>query len=468
MRKIKHLIGALLFGTIAVNANPVALNTAQQVALNFYNHQYNLNASNETLVYTERAADGQAVYYVFNVNNNKGFVIVSAEDATIPVLGYSNEGPYVIPEAGNNVDFWMSRRKDEIVAIRTQNVKATADITDKWTSYANNTMEKSTHADMSAVSPLCKTTWDQSPYYNANCPHNCVTGCVATAMAQIMKYWGYPKIGVGTSCYFDEPTYGYTENYGELCEQYDTCHFAWPSMPDNVSSTNKEVAKLMYACGVSVAMNYTPTGSGSFVTGGPPSAQYAYPNYFGYVLSTLQGLTYSSYTASAWEGLLKVELNAGRPVQYEGADATYGGHSWVCDGYNASNDFHMNWGWSGNEDGYFAVSSLNPSPYDFSEDVGALMGIEPPVGLAVPEITNSMDIKVYPNPSMGEFTFEIPANMNNAELRMYNSIGQEIYTSKVSAGNLHIDMENQSAGIYLYRLVSENGSLASTGKLIIK
>ncbi len=288
MRKIKFLFAALLFGNFAVSANPVAINTAQKVAINSYNRAFNANASVETLVYTERSSDGQAVYYVFNIDNNKGFVIVSAEDATIPVIGYSNEGPFVVPVAGNNVDFWMNSRKKEIIAMRAQNLKATSDITDKWTAYINNTPEKLTHADMASVSPLCATTWDQSPYYNQMCPGGSVTGCVATAMAQIMKYWAYPKMGLSQWCYDDLKSEGYQENYGMQCAYFDTSNYVWSAMPNSVYSANKEVAKLMYDCGVSVDMDYSPSGSGALVTGGNPSAQYSYPTYFGYDATTIK------------------------------------------------------------------------------------------------------------------------------------------------------------------------------------
>ncbi|HTB32327.1 MAG TPA: C10 family peptidase, partial [Bacteroidia bacterium] len=248
-----------------------------------------------------------------------------------------------------------------------------------------------------------------------------------------------------------------------------TSNYDWNAMPTGrVTSSNPEVAKLMFDCGVSVDMDYSPSGSGAIVVGRGPSAQYSYVNYFGYESSTIKGLLYSSYTASAWEGLLKTELDADRPVQYEGTDPTYGGHSWVCDGYNTAGDFHMNWGWSGQEDGYFAVSTLNPSPYDFSENVGAIMGIEPPPGLGVQNISSNLDINVYPNPSHGMFTFEIPNNLQNGQLKVYNTIGQEVYSSLVSQGNFLINLGNQSAGMYLYRLLNQKGEPVSTGKLMLQ
>jgi hypothetical protein len=467
MKKIKYLVSALLMGAVIVNANPVTLNNAQKVAANFYNRTFNTNATSQTLVYTERSSDGQPVYYVFDINNNAGFVMVSAEDATVPVLGYSNEGSFVAPGAGNNVDFWMTQRKNEISTIRAKGITATSDIADEWNAYINNTQLRNTHSIMSSVNPLCVTTWDQPAPYNEYCPHGSLTGCVATAMAQIMKYWAYPKVGLSSSCYQDEIADGFQENYGQLCEYYDTSHYAWTSMPNNVTSTNHEVGKLMVDCGVSVNMDYSPNGSGAAVVGSAPSAQNSYVQYFNYDAITIQEIDYDNFTESQWNSLLEIELNNKRPVQYQGTDATYGGHSWVCDGYNTSGDFHMNWGWSGQDDGYFTVTTLNPSPYDFKLDVAAIIGIQPPP-LSVENVSNTVEINVYPNPSHGTFTFEVPTDVKNAQLKVYSTEGQEIYSSIMNSGNNSIYIGNQPVGIYLYRLINDNGQQVSTGKLIIQ
>jgi hypothetical protein len=466
MRKIKYLVIALTLVVGSVNANPVSLGTAQKVAANFYTQNYNASAT-LTLVYTERSSDGQPVYFVFDVNNEGGFVIVSAEDAGFPIIGSSNTGHYVIPAANNNVDFWMTKRKNEVIAMRANNAKASQEITQTWTSYINNTPDKTKSQTLSSVNPLCSTTWDQSPYYNAMCPHNSVTGCVATAMAQIMKYWKYPSVGVGSTCYYDETQYGFQENYGELCATFDTSHYVWSAMPNNVTSANKEVAKLMYDCGVSVNMDYSPSGSGAVVIGPYPAAEDAYAQFFNYNSYYIDGVMEASYTTSAWISLLENELNNKRPVQYQGTDPTQGGHSWVCDGYNTSGQLHMNWGWSGYDDGYFTATSLSVDGYDFSEAVGAIIGIEPAV-LAVPEVNSNASVNVYPNPSHGVFTFEMPGNVVNSQIIIYNLLGQEVDTYKVNAGTIQIDLGNQPKGVYLYRYLNEKGESVSTGKLVIE
>ncbi len=467
MRKIKYLVSALLLGAMAVNANPVPMGTAQKVAGNFFTQTYNTAASNLTLAYTELSTDGQPLYYVFNIANEGGFVIVSAEDAGFPIIGSSNTGHYVIPTDHNNMFFWMGNRKNEIAAMRANNIKATVEVTNEWTAYINNT-ERPTHST-SSVNALCSTTWDQPSPYNGMCPSNSLTGCVATAMAQIMKYWNYPWVGLGAkTCYYDEVAYGYQKNYGQLCATFDTSHYVWPSMPNNVTSANKQVAKLMYDCGVSVNMDYSPKGSGAVVIGPSPSALNSYTQYFNFYSYTIFGAMQASYTSSAWVSLLENEFNHGRPVQYQGTDMSLNeGHSWVADGYNGSG-IHMNWGWSGYDNGYYSSTALAPagSGYNFNGDLGAIIGIEPNP-TAIQQVSDNISVNVYPNPSHGEFTFELPANMVNAQIKVYNMIGQEVSTYKVTSDINKVNLGNQAKGVYLYRVLNEKGTSVSTGRLVI-
>ena len=319
-----------------------------------------------------------------------------------------------------------------------------------------------------SVLPLCHTYWDQAPYYNALCPGGSVTGCVATAMAQIMKYWSYPSVGISSSCYNDGPPF-YSQNYGTLCASYDTSHYAWSKMQNNpLGGPNNQIAKLMYDCGVSVDMDYSPTGSGAFVDGGNPSAQYSFPTYFGYDATTINFAQYYSNQQSSFIALLENELNNHRVMQYEGNDPNNGGHSWVCDGYSATNEMHMNWGWSGNDNGYFTVSSLNPAPFDFSQIIGVVYGIQPPAGLGVKNIADKTGITVYPNPSHGVFNFSLDGNNGNYLVKIYNVLGQEVSTSIINATNSVINLSAQPKGVYIYKLLTEKGVSVSTGRLVVE
>lgn len=392
MKKFTLFI-ALALALGSVKAGVVDPSSAQTVATNFYKQNYTLPSVSLSLFYTEKAANGNPVFYVFNVNQHDGFVIVSAEDAALPIIGYSNKGSFVIPAHGTNIDYWMQDRKSAIAGIRAANLKADAEINDQWTSYINNTKPKSsnqTHRDQgifpSNSQYLVQSTWDQPSPYNAMCPGGSVTGCVATAMSQIMRYWQYPAHGIYHSAYYCSPPM-YPNNYGLLSANYDSSNYVWSAMPLNVVGANNEVAKLCYDAGVSVAMSYDPAGSGSYVLTADAvaaqipdsaSAQRSYPKFFGFNSATLQGLLQSSYSLSAWQNLMETELNNNRPIQYVGTDPVNGGHTWVCDGYDATPNFHMNWGWSGSDDGWYSLSNLNPGPFNFSQNHEALIGIEPP------------------------------------------------------------------------------------------
>lgn len=384
MKKVNFLFLtiAVSFLTHKLTANPVTQQTAQTVASNFYSLTFK-SAPGLTLIYTENSGNGQPVYYVFDVNNNNGFVIVSAEDAVHPILGYSDKGHYVMPTTNNNVAWWLNCRKQEIEYARAKNITASAKISNEWTRYINNTTPDKTHRVelMHAVAPLLQSTWDQPWPYNAMCPGGSVTGCVATAMAQIMRYWSYPSHGHGYSGYWQKKIDGFAYNYGYLEANYDTSNYVWSAMPYSVNNTNNEVAKLMFDCGVSVAMDYSPNGSAAWVVMGdyPLCSQNSYVKYFGYNKATIQGVYESNYTYAAWIALIENELNHDRPVQYVGNDSVNDeGHTWVCDGYDTNNNFHMNWGWSGYENGYFQPSALDVIGYQFNWWNEAVIGIEPP------------------------------------------------------------------------------------------
>ncbi|HXB12792.1 MAG TPA: C10 family peptidase, partial [Bacteroidia bacterium] len=379
MNKNLLLAFSLFVFTGIINAKPVSVSFAQTVATNFYNQNTHAPVSKLTLAYEEKSLTGDPLFYVFNINSNSGFVIVSAEDAMMPVIGYATEGSYVAPQIGGNMYYWMHDFATHINYIKTQNIKASPKISEEWYNYQNN-INANAHRAHAAVSPLCKTTWDQPYPYNAMCPGNSVTGCVATAMAQVMRYWSYPAHGLGSSFYTETSP----ENYGMLSANYDSSIYVWSSMPYSVVAANHPVAMLMYDCGVSVDMSYSPSESGAWViiADSKICAQASYVNYFGYDASTIQGLKRKNYSDSAWLGMIDNELNNNRVIEYAGWDSVYGGHTWVCDGYDVNNYLHMNWGWSGSDNGYYQLDTLDAHPYFFSQNHEIVIGIQPPPVLA--------------------------------------------------------------------------------------
>lgn len=395
------------------NASPIDSNTAKTVAANFYTQNYKVSSLSLKLIYTEKSSGGEADYYIYNVYPDSGFVIVSADDAAHPIIGYSSEGyfpNYHSKLISPDFAFWMEHYKVQLDDIRLHHLKASIAIRDEWSAYKNNVPLKTNKSPMSSVLPLVKTVWAQAPYFNALCPvtvvdgidSNDVAGCVATAMGQIMKYWKYPPHGIGSNSYSENP-------YGTLSADFDSTHYNWADMPLNVTVNNPQVATLMYDCGVAVDMDYSLDNSGAFLSttdnpGSPISAESAFVQHFGYSASSIQAVYESNYSYTNWVSLLENELNNKRPVEYAGL-GNQGGHSWVCDGYDASGEFHMNWGWAGYEDGYYTLNSLNPDNIPLSTGEEALIGIEPAPAVADinanPLIIRAGDTVMFADNSLG-------------------------------------------------------------------
>ena len=233
--------------------------------------------------------------------------------------------------------------------------------------------------DGDAVEPLITALWGQGCYYNEKCPEDengecghAVTGCVATAMAQIMHYWGYPENGTGSYSYTPS---GYPEQYVD----FGSTTYNWSNMPNRLyaSSTSEQidaVATLSWHCGVAVKMSYGPNASGAF----SGWVRFALTDYFGYS-NELSYEYRANYPDAIWKAKLKDCLNLGRPIYYSGSGAS-SGHAFVCDGYDASEMFHFNWGWSGMSNGYFAIGALYGYSgifFDFNDDNNAVFNIHP-------------------------------------------------------------------------------------------
>lgn len=395
MRKY-YLFSLMLTVTVLLFAKDVNKADAEKVARNFY--QLNTNKQVETVAVTVelttkqgvgRSSDGKPVYYIFDMNNGEGFVIVAGDDLVQPVLGYSTEGRFTIENLSPATAKWMEMYEKEIVYVKENVTETTDEITRQWQSYLNGYFPDGGERGATAVNPLCQAKWNQAPHENGLCPFDnqynqrTVTGCVATAMAIIMKYWAYPSQGTGFHSYNHQ-------KYGTHSANFGSATYNWAQMPNVLSSANSEVAKIMYHCGVSVEMNYgvaATGGSSAYVVSSQSPKQacseYCYKTYFGYDPATLQGVVRQNYTQTNWINLLKNELDNNRPVQYAGFGSG-GGHTWVCDGYDNNNFFHQNWGWGGNSDGFFSLNSLDPTSLGagggtggFNSGQQAVIGIKP-------------------------------------------------------------------------------------------
>lgn len=369
---ISFVLLALSFGLFAAS---VSLESAQSVAVNFYKH-YSDKTTNyavaDVLTYN---AEQTKTFYVF-IFEAGGFVMVSADDAVTPILGYSANETFDKNNIPVNAKSWYDSYSKQIKYIIDEKLDNSVTL-QEWNKIRNNEFTKANQA----VSPLCATLWDQSFPYNQLCPSGSMTGCVATAMAQIMKFWNYPITGVGSHSY-EEPTYGtLTANFGATT--YDWTNMLNDYSGGSTAAQKTAVATLMFHCGVSVDMTYSPSGSGAYSWDVPS----ALINYFNYS-PTAEIKFLADFTNANWKTMLKTELDASRPVYYSGTDGN-AGHAFVCDGYNAVDAFHFNWGWSGSSNGYYAIGSLNPSGYNFNQNNSAVVRIKPPSSAPIANFTAS-------------------------------------------------------------------------------
>jgi PKD repeat protein len=380
-------------------AREVPVDVAKRVAVNFYserNFKYppskvkEFQFTNSSTV--KRGAEN--LFYLFDVSGDAGFVIVSADDLVRPVIGYSFEGHYNLENPPPALAQFMRNMEDQVAYVISQGIAPEAKVALDWDRYGSPDFLPD--RNIMDVGPLITVNWDQGCYYNEMCPtdytatgncYHALTGCGATAMAQIMKYYSYPSQGTGEHGY-DHATYGYIyANFGASTYDYS-------SMPASVTSSNAEVAKLIFQCGVAQDMDYGPTSSGSYAT----AIDAAFKAYFDYSADA-QWKLLQDYTLAAWQTMLRAELDASRPVLYRGADANNNnGHFFNCDGYQGTDYFHINWGWSGNSNGYFLIDNLAPGSYNFSYYQMAIFNLHP--NQAPPPLNPVMDFEAIPDFSL--------------------------------------------------------------------
>lgn len=377
----KHSFRFLLHGVVllaiqmvfvhAADARPISLEDAIQKAQNFLysnaTEQGMLSKSKQPqalkLAYEARTEnDGASCFYVLNRPSSEGYVIVSADDRLPDVLGYSDCGNFDIDNLPDNLQWLLSeyRRKIEYM-LSSSDVPVAADVShrDGW----------------EVIPPFVNSQWSQYAPYNNMCPTvngiRTLTGCVATAMAQIMNYYQWPDTGRGSHSYEWE---GQT-----LSMDFSQVSFDWGNMLNDYSSYGNgaaqedAVATLMAACGISVDMDYGVGASGAVT-------MYVYNalrQYFDYTADYIWRETTEISDADV-ETLVYTEVSDGRPVLYSGRTLA-SGHAFVCDGYSMNGLFHINWGWGGYLDGYFLLNVLDPyndgNGYRYDQQI--IYGIRP-------------------------------------------------------------------------------------------
>ena len=351
MRKL--FISLLLLFSVQLFSAPISKNIAYKIA-EYYLQL--IDKSTEKIVVTEANLPKWLAItdelYVFESNN--AYVIISGDDAAVPILAYSDEGTFSNKDSiCPGVTIFLTQYKTQIKNIRLNNLSATNEIKAQWDALINKNYKSRTQ-----VGPLLYANWDQGCDYNALCPADpdgpcghVYAGCVATAMAMNMFYYRYPTNPTGNALH-------YVPGYGALTVNFNQQSYDYDKMPSAIIDSSYEIAKLIYHCGVAVRMGYSPDGSGAQLS----TAASKMKNNFGYN-SNLSLKYRDGYLDNEWATMLKEQLDQKIILQYAAFNEN-SGHAFICDGYSDNDYFHFNWGWSGYYNGFFYINNLNPG-YNF-------------------------------------------------------------------------------------------------------
>ncbi|MEI6059686.1 MAG: C10 family peptidase [Bacteroidota bacterium] len=371
MRKIYFLL-LLSLTVFNLSAGNIDILTARKVAQGFVGQKLssgNVSLSQASSDFTV-SQNGRPVYFIVSLEP-KGFIIVPAHDAAPPVLGYSLENNYSDQPQPENFSQWLQGYSNMVSYLKDNNITPSQANIAQWNALIENTSAKSV-STTTTVGPLIPCSWNQSYPYNYLCPTDpngsgghVYSGCVATAMSQVMYYWRYPQHGTGSHGYTWDP-------YGYLFADFGSTTYHWEDMTLSTSNQNFEMAQLQLQLGISVDMMYSGSGSGAY----SQDAATALKTYFGYDQS-LELVNSDDYPYEGWKSLLRAQIDAGQPMYYNGYGS--GGHAFNLDGYQDTMFFHFNWGWGGSYNGYFHLFNLNPGGSNFNNGQGAIINFIPAV-----------------------------------------------------------------------------------------
>lgn len=406
------LVLLLVCGQATIQAKRISQWQAQQQAYSFWGKQMPMKAKAKSRVVSTASLStlGNDSYYVFN-NDAGGFVIIAGDDAVAPVLGYTSTGAFDANNLPEGLKDLLKSYEQQIAALG-KNYKANA---------------ISTRVEFTGEKLLNTAKWNQGAPFNKYTPNNYVTGCVATAGAIVMKHHGYPAKGVGS--------HSYTWNGQNLTASFEH-DYDWANMPAKYTDGNDAafdgVARLMSDLGIAVNMQYANGGSASALE----DLVTALKKYFGYS-KYARYLKIEDLGAEAWNGRLRAEIDANRPVLYAASDANVGGHSFVIDGYK-DESFSVNWGWGGYCDGFYRIGVLNPEAEgkplgdQYNSSQAAVFALQPSDGKEV--LSNLRFIKV--DGYLETMNMNVTDVKAGKDLTLYllplQSYGENSYTGKIA------------------------------------
>lgn len=458
----------LAFVTMVCYAQPITKQQAEQKAMAFMKQKGMPIGRGVTNAPLSQLNVGESPIYVFNTMEDDGFVIVSGDERTEAILGYSTDSHFDEKKLPETMREWLNEYATQIDDLQKGRMKA-------------KPLKVPTHE---AIGKMVSSVWDQGEAtisgnaYNQLCPtyqgNHCVTGCVATAMAQIMRYHQWPTDDCSQiPGYTSNETVGYVSSLPKL--KFDWNHMLDRYDEGQTTQECKAVAQLMQYCGSSVQMSY---GTG-ISTAYSNDVAAAMRTYFNYDVNT-RFVYRSDYSTEGWDNLIYNELKEGRPVFY-GGSKTNSGHSFVCDGYDGHGFYHINWGWGGYCNGYFKLAILNPtgsgtgggnSYSGYSLNQGAIVGIQKPTGTTEEKRTLSLETfsreghtitALYVNRTgiTGTFDFgfaykDANDNGNTYKLKKSSASIEPFYSYYYSLDLDNMNLSDGTYNFYPYAILSGN------------
>lgn len=416
--------------------------------------------------------------YIFNTADKRGFVIVSGSDCTDPIVAYSTEGSFDPNNIPPNMMWMLNSQAAPIAYAQNNELEATEQCRKAWDELEYERLPYFGQ-NSKAITRLLTSKWNQSPLYNNWCPVDnggrCVTGCVATAMAQIIYYWKYPQKGGNFIKFYNWGGGNAEVNFGEQYYNYDI--MADELTSSSPSETIDEVAKLSYHAGVSVEMSYSSESSGAQSEKVPEALR----KYFKYVKDSMNLVSRTDaryYNANnqtspntkdtLWVNDIRDQILKKRPVYYAGyapGSGVHARHAFICDGWNSTTKMmHFNWGWGGSGDSWFNVfrSQLNAPGYKFTDEHRALLGITPPKDsieseepIAIQTVDNPFAAEIYPNPASDKIfvSYRLEGN-SDIEMQIFDATGRIVRRVALApaSNQTTVDIAGLVPGIYVCRL----------------
>lgn len=430
----------------------ITISEAETAAKSFYKHnnpRKNANISASRILH----ANNTETIAMFSFEQD-GFIAISLEYNYTPIIAYSFYGMHNLQNFPNNALYWLNQVSEDIAYSKEK--QTTNNIAQK--EWIDLLFSEPSNFSKIKSSPLLSTIWGQACYYNELCPEDnngpcghTVTGCVATAVAQIMKYWSHPQIGTGSHSYN-------SFLYGELSADFANTNYLWSDMPEQVLINNNAVATLMYHVGVAYEMQYTATSSGAHISSNP------LVNFFDYSPNG-QYVVKSNYSNQEWINLLKNQIDNGMPLLYAGFSNIIpeDGHAWVCDGYDDNDYLHFNWGWDGTANAYFLMGDFIYSNQNMAVinifptaicDVSIGDMISPPNMTFSQEVPISILVNNFSNENLSNIPVSYSVNGNliaeeiiTETIEAYSSLiyefNQTYDFSQIPGGTFHIEFNSQ-------------------------